>query len=41
MTEKVLSRNEINFRIYLKRYHPDKYEQLMFLESTEKKEKKV
>ena len=32
-TLKTLSRNEINFRRYLKRYHPDKYERLIFLEN--------
>ena len=34
---KELSRNEINFRKYLKQYHPDKYEDLLLLESIEEK----
>jgi hypothetical protein len=33
---KELSRNEINFRRYLQKYHPDKYEELIYLESIDK-----
>lgn len=35
--DKELSRNERNFRRYLKKYHPDKYDELVWLESMEKK----
>ena len=33
VTNKELSKNEIWFRNYLKEYHPDKYKQLLELES--------
>jgi len=33
MERKELSRNEKNFRAYLKKYHPEKYERLIFLEN--------
>jgi hypothetical protein len=37
MMRKELSRNEKNFRKYLQKYHPEKYEDLMLLESIEEK----
>ena len=39
VANKKLSENEIYFRNYLKKYHPDKYKQLIELES--KKENKT
>ena len=33
---KELTRNEKNFRRYLKKYHPDKYEELIWLDSIQK-----
>ena len=32
---KKLSRNEVNFRSYLKKHHPDKYEELVWREAIE------
>ena len=39
--EKELSRNEISFRRYLKRYHPDKYEELIWRENTSSQDVQV
>lgn len=35
--KKELSRNEINFRAYMKKYHPEKYEQIIWQDARDRK----